>query len=44
MENKVIKAGTKIVIGMDAGIAGTDAMEAYILTSDYTEDELSDVA
>ena len=44
MENKVIKAGTKIVIGMDAGMAGTDSMEAFILMRDFTEDELSDTA
>ena len=44
MENKIIKAGTKIVIGMDAGMAGTDAIEAYELLSDYTEDQLSDIA
>ena len=44
MENKIIKAGTKIVIGMDAGFAGTDSMEAYILTQDITESELGDIA
>ena len=44
MENTVIKAGTKIVIGMDTGYAGTDSMEAYILTQDYTESELGDIA
>ena len=44
MENKVIKVGTKIVVGVDAGFAGTDSMTAYILTQDYTEDQLSDIA
>ncbi len=44
MENKIIKAGTKIVMGVYAGSAGTDSMTAYILTQDYTEDELSDMA
>ena len=44
MENKIIKAGTKIVIGMGAGMAGTDSMEAFILTEDYTESELGDIA
>ena len=44
MENKVIKAGTKIVIGMYAGMAGTDSMEAFILAEDYTENDLGDIA
>lgn len=44
MENKVIKAGTKIVIGMHAGMAGTDSMEAYILERDFTEKDLEDFA
>lgn len=43
-ENKTIPAGTKIVIGVNAGFAGTDSISAYILTQDYTEDELSDIA
>lgn len=44
MENKVIKAGTKIIISMDAGMAGTDSMEAFILGQDYTDEELGDIA
>ena len=44
MENKIIKAGTKIVIGMYAGMAGTDSMEGYVLGMDYTEDDLNDMA
>ena len=46
MEDKIvkIKAGTKIVIGVDAGFAGSDSMTAYILTKDYTDDELYDIA
>jgi hypothetical protein len=44
MENKIIKAGTKIVIGVFAGYCGTDSMNAYITSEDYTEEELSDIA
>jgi len=44
MQNKIIKAGTKIVIGMGAGMAGTDHMDAYILTQDYIDEELGDIA
>jgi hypothetical protein len=46
MEDKIvkIKAGTKIVIGVDAGFAGSESMSAYILTKDYTDDELYDIA
>ena len=44
MENKIIKAGTKIVIGMGAGFAGSESMNAYILTRDYAEDQLGDIA
>ena len=46
MENtdNIIKAGTKIIIGMDAGTACTDSMEAFILGSDYTEEQLRDIA
>lgn len=40
----IIKAGTKIVIGVDAGFAGTDSMTAYILSQDYNDNELSDIA
>ena len=43
MENKVIKAGTKIVINTFASI-GAETSTAYILTQDYTDDELSDIA
>lgn len=44
MENQIIKAGTKIVIGMHAGQAGTDAMNAFILSRDVTTDQLDEVA
>ena len=44
MENKLIPAGTKIVIGMSAGMCGTDAMEAYTLEFDILEKELEDFA
>lgn len=44
MENKIIKAGTKIVIGMDAGMAGTDAMEAFVLRIDYSDEDLGGIA
>jgi hypothetical protein len=44
MENKIIKAGTRIVIGMNAGMCGTDNMEGYVLTQDYTDEELGDIA
>lgn len=40
----IIKAGTTIVIGVDAGFAGTDSMTAYILSQDYTDDELNNIA
>ncbi len=41
---EIIKAGTKIVIGMNAGQAGTDSMEACILTKDYTAEYLDEMA
>ena len=41
---EIIKAGTKIVFKADAGMAGTDTCEFFILTSDYTEEQLSDEA
>jgi hypothetical protein len=44
MENKIIKAGTKIVIGTFAGQCGTDSMEGFLLTQDYTEEELEKIA
>jgi hypothetical protein len=44
MEDKIVKAGTKIVIGMDAGMAGTDAMSPFVLRVDYSGDELGDIA
>lgn len=44
MKIQIIKAGTKIVIGMSAGQAGTDSMEAYILTEDYTSEYLDEMA
>ena len=44
MKDFTVKAGTKIVIGVDAGFAGTDSMTAYILTQDYTSEELGDIA
>lgn len=44
MSENIILKGTKIVIGMYAGTAGTDAMEAYELTCDYTENELANIA
>ena len=34
----------KIAIGMDAGIAGTDAWEFYLVPESITEKELSDFA
>jgi len=34
----------KIVIGMDAGMAGTDAWEFYEVPDDVTDEELSDFA
>ena len=34
----------KIVIGMDAGCAGTDAWEFYLVPDDVSDDELSDFA
>lgn len=43
MENKIIKAGTKIVIHTFASI-GAEECIAYILESDYTERELDDIA
>jgi hypothetical protein len=43
MENKVIKAGTKIVIHTFACV-GAEGCTAYILERDYTETELSDIA
>mgnify|MGYP001208927657 CR=1 FL=1 len=39
MENKVIKAGTKIAISMNAGYAGSDQTDAFILVKDYTEED-----
>ena len=44
MTKKIIPAGTKIVIGTCAGYAGTDNMAAYILSCDYTESELDEIA
>lgn len=44
MENKIIKAGTKVVLHMDAGMAGTGASEAYMLVRDYTEETLYEIA
>ena len=43
MENKIIKAGTKIVIKTFASVGAEDCT-AYILESDYTESELEDIA
>ncbi len=43
MENKVIKAGTKIVIHTFACV-GAEECTTYILERDYTETELSDIA
>lgn len=43
MENETIKAGTKIVIHTYAGVGATN-LTAYILSSDYTEEELNDIA
>jgi hypothetical protein len=34
----------KIVVGMNAGFAGTDAYEFYIVPADITEEELQDFA
>lgn len=34
----------KIAIGMDAGCAGTDAWEFYLVPESVTDDELSDFA
>lgn len=34
----------KIVVGMDAGFAGTDAWEFYLVPDSVTDDELSDFA
>ena len=42
--SEVIPAGTKIIVSMDAGFAGTDAHEGYILSSDVTRQELEDFA
>lgn len=44
MTEKIIAAGTKIVIGTYAGYAGTDNMNAYVLCRDYTESELMEIA
>ena len=41
---EIIKEGTKIVIGMTAGMCGTDSMEAFILSRDVTTDQLDDIA
>jgi hypothetical protein len=41
---EIIKAGTKIVIGMNAGMCGTDQMNAHILSRDYTSEELENIA
>ena len=43
MENKTIPAGTKIVINTFAS-TGADSCTAYILTQDYTEEDLGDIA
>lgn len=43
MENKVIKAGTKIVIHTFACV-GAEECTAYILEQDYTENDLNDIA
>lgn len=40
----IIPKGTKIVIGVDAGFAGSDSMQAYVLTQDYTDDQLARIA
>lgn len=43
MENKIIPAGTKIVINTYASIGAEDCT-AYTLSRDYTEKELDDIA
>lgn len=43
MENKIIKAGTKIVIHTFACVGAEDCT-AYVLERDYTESDLSDIA
>ena len=43
-EDKVITAGTRIVLMGDAGMAGTDTAEFFILKHDMKESELSDEA
>lgn len=40
----LVKAGTKIIIGVDAGLAGTEDSDAYQLSCDYTTEELDNIA
>ena len=41
---EIIKAGTRVIFGANAGQVGTDAYEFYVLTSDWPERQLSDEA
>lgn len=43
-ENTIVPAGTKIVFFADAGMAGTDHAEGFILGSDITEGNLDEEA
>lgn len=43
-EDKTIPAGTKVVFKADAGFAGTDTADFFVLTCDMLESQLSDEA
>jgi hypothetical protein len=42
--NPIVPKGTKIHIDLSTGYAGMDERSNYILSRDYTEDELNDLA
>jgi len=44
MQNKIIKAGTKIVFRAHPGFVGADHAEGYVLVHDYPESVIDDAA
>ena len=44
MSDKIIKAGTKVMLYSTCQYVGCDESEEYILNGDMTEDELNELA